>query len=223
MKVLTAIPAAVLGLYAAHELRGLFLFILLEEAGLPLLLPGDTLIIAAARKVLTPADAVLVILVAALAATIGSSLLYAALRRGGRPLLDRFRRLLHLSDKRITRMEGWFRRHGAVAIVLGRLIPGVRLPTTVMAGLFSVPYRVFAPATAVAALLWSSLYFLVGLLLRREWRAIVEAVTDIDEATAIVVGVVLLALLGGAITWRWGKRRAVENGRRQTPSPPGPA
>ena len=208
MKAWWALPSAFLAFYSSHELPGLFLFILLEEAGVPLLLPGDTLIVAAARKGPDPQAGLLVIGVAALAASIGSSLLYAMLRRGGRPLLKRFERFLHLNEERISRMESWFRRHGAAAIVIGRLIPGLRMPTSAMAGLFAVPYRVFAPATVVAALLWSALYFFAGLFLLREGQVILNAVTDIDEAAASVVGLVLLmGLLGGGITWRRGRQR----------------
>lgn len=205
------VPGAFLAFYTAHELPGLFLFILVEEAGVPLLLPGDTLIIAAARKGGGWASALLVILTAAAAATAGSSLLYAMLRRGGRPALHRFERLLHLNERRIARMEQWFQRHGALAIIAGRLIPGLRMPTSAMAGLFAVPYRVFAPATAVAAVLWSAMYFLIGLLLQREGQVVLDALADVDESTAVIVGLVLLAVAIGAISWRRVRRRSRMN------------
>jgi membrane protein DedA with SNARE-associated domain len=90
--------------------------------------------------------------------SVGSSVLYAIARRGGRPMLDQYGPVLHINAARVARVEAWFHRYGAVAIVVGRLIPGFRTPTTVLSGLLGVPYSVFAPATAVAAVLWAALY-----------------------------------------------------------------
>jgi membrane protein DedA with SNARE-associated domain len=95
----------------------------------------------------------MIVLAATAGATIGSSLLYFVMRRGGRPLLDRHGRYLHLNEARVSRVEGWSRRYGAVAIVFGRLVPGLRTPTTAMSATFQVASRVFAPATAIAAVL----------------------------------------------------------------------
>ena len=216
MKRLWAIPSIFLGFYSAHELPGLFLFILLEESGIPLLLPGDALIAASARKSAGLGSAILVILVAAAAASAGSSILYAIVRRGGMPLLDRYGHFLHLNEKRIAKMEGWLQEHGAVAIIAGRLIPGLRMPTSVIAGLFAIPYRIFLPATALAAILWSAMYFIGGLFLMREWAAIVSAVTDIDDATAPIAGIfVLFVIAGSVIAWRRTARRTT--GSRKDP------
>ena len=140
--------------YAGHELPGLFLFLLVEEAGVPLLIPGDTLIIVAGSRDRSLAGALVVIAVAALAAALGSSILYALMRHGGRPLLDRYGPYVHLDPRRVVQLERQFRRHGAIAIAVGRLGPGFRTPTTVMAGIFGVPYRTFVPSTTVAAVFY---------------------------------------------------------------------
>lgn len=204
MSAIGLVPGALLAFYATHELLGLFLFLLVEEAGVPLLLPGDTLIIAAgARPDHTVTSMVLVVATAAAAATLGSSFLYALVRRGGRTLLARYGRFLHLNPERVASLERRYRRHGALAIVVGRLVPGLRTPTSVMAGLFDVPYRTFAPATALAAILWALLYFFVGRLLQDPWREVVDAFTgDVDSLAAIVVAILLIAGVAGALVWR---------------------
>ena len=143
MSFLSAAVSAVLGFYSANEALGLFLFLAVEEAGVPLwFLPGDTLVIAAgAQTGRTPGSTMLVLLAAVLGVCVGSSVLYAIARRGGRPLLDQIGPVLHLNAGRITTVEGWFRRYGVVAIVVGRLIPGFRTPTTLLAGLVAVRRR----------------------------------------------------------------------------------
>jgi membrane protein DedA with SNARE-associated domain len=187
---------AFLAWYALHELPGMFVFLLIEEAGIPLLLPGDTLVIAAGARDHTLLSAVLVCAVAASATVGGSSLLYAVVRRKGRPFLDRFGRYLHLNESRIDTLERWFRRHGAAAIVVGRIVPGMRTPTTIMAGLFGVPYRTFAPATTVAGVIWALMYFYLGLGLERAWRHMaVSVLANLHWIWIGALAVVLIALL----------------------------
>ncbi len=189
----------------AHEFSGLFCLLLIEEAGIPIPIPGDSLIaLAGARHHPPVLYGVRIILLSSLAAFLGSSLLYTVMRRGGRPLLEKYGKYLHISAKRLNRLETWFNRHGPVAIVLGRLIPGLRIPTTVMAGLSGIPYRVFAPTSALAAVIWASGYFAIGLLLGRQarlfstfWAGFLDFVSD----SAIFLVVLALLLVAGTATW----------------------
>ena len=191
MNVLGNLVTWVLSLYAIHEALGLFLFLLIEEAGVPLLFPGDVLIIAAgARPDRTPDRVLLVLGSAALASTMGSSLLYLLARCGGRPLLERYGRFLHLSEGRLATVERWAERHGAPAIVLGRLIPGLRTPTTIMAGIALIPYRTFAPATALAAVLWAASYYAIGVFAEQPWHTFLSFVA---AHARFVTGVVITA------------------------------
>jgi membrane protein DedA with SNARE-associated domain len=205
MSSFSAAISALVVFYAEHEALGLFLFLTVEEAGVPLwFLPGDTLVMAAgAQSGRTPGSTLLILLAATLGACLGSSVLYAIARRGGRPLLDQYGPAMHLNAHRVTTVEGWLRRYGALAIVVGRLIPGFRTPTTVLSGLLAVPYYVFAPATAVAAVLWAALYFFAGALLADTWRrAFATLAGDLDAVAAIAVVLVLLAVGTNAILRR---------------------
>ena len=207
MSALTALGSATLALLTAHQYPGLFFLLLLEEAGVPLPLPGDTLIVfVGVRSRSGQANAALAILLVAAAATLGSSALYWLAKRGGRPALARYGRFLHHHEERVDRMEARFRRWGPWAIVLGRLIPGLRTPTSVMAGLFGVPYRVFAPCTALSALLWTLFYFYLGALFEPQWRAMVTVITgDVDASVGIAL-VFGLIVVGGTLVLRWLRR-----------------
>jgi membrane protein DedA with SNARE-associated domain len=199
--------ARLLAFLRLHELPGLFLFVLLEEAGVPLLIPGDTLVAAAgARPGQTPIGILTVIALASVAATLGSSILYVIVRRGGRPLLERYGRLVHLEPGRLRRLEGWFARYGPAAIVIGRLIPGLRTPTTIMAALAAVPYRTFGPSTALASVLWATLYVGLGAALGREGPVLLAAFHALLRPIAGLTAVALVVGLAG-IVWRWRARR----------------
>ncbi len=196
----------ILTLFAAYEFPTLFGLILIEEMGLPLPVPGDLLIAyAGGRAGHTPLHSVAVIGTVAMAATIGSSLLYLFSRHSGPAVIAKLHRILRLHPDRIVRAQRWFRRHGPVAIVLGRLIPGLRTPTSVMAGLSGVPFRVFIPSTALAATIWSAFYYYAGTSLHRFWAPFARwAGEDPEELVGIVVVAILLL-----VVWRWLRQRHV--------------
>jgi membrane-associated protein len=148
-----------------HAEWALFLVLLLEESGIPLPLPGDlVMMLAGVRVAQGRTHPVLAILLMESATLLGSSALYWLARRGGRPVLYRYGKFLHLELDKLERAEDFLRRHGQLAIVAGRVIPGLRIPTTLAAGVFGIPYWTFMPPLAVGASIYILFFFFVGLL-----------------------------------------------------------
>lgn len=201
----------VIHFFYQHEYAAIFFLLLLEEAGLPLPVPGDTLIaLAGARRFQTPGYVVLVLFLTTAAVFFGSSILYYLMRRGGRPLLEKYGKYLHLNEKRLHQMENWFEKRGPAAIIVGRLIPGLRIPTTVIAGLSGVSYRVFGPTAAFAGLLWASIYFVAGALLDRNARlfsTLYTSLLDVLSDWAIVIALIVLVSVGTWFVRRHAHRR----------------
>jgi membrane-associated protein len=192
VSVIRALAHVILQFYTAHKFGGLFFLILIEEAGIPIPVPGDALVmIAGISAERSPLYTVQVLALASAAVFLGSSILYFLVRRGGRPLLEKYGGLLRLNEQRLARMERWFARRGRAAIIFGRLIPGLRLPTTILAGLSGIPYRVYAPTAAVAAVVWSAVFYFLGVVVQHEARYV----------AAIVAG--LLDTLTGSVLWVW--------------------
>lgn len=216
LELIQALAQWLLNFYHAHQLPALFLLVLIEEAGIPIPIPGDTLVMIAGlqpgRSLFYDAG---VIAVASLAVFIGSSILFAAMRHGGRPFLQRYGKYLHLHPDRLDRIERWFHKRGRVAIILGRLIPGLRIPTTVIAGLSGLPYRQYAQTCVIAAVIWSTVFFYLGVLVQHETHFIAAFVTDlIDYVSTPAVYLTLLLLLsigGGGLQIH----RRVRSHRRQ--------
>jgi membrane protein DedA with SNARE-associated domain len=158
---------------------------------------------------------------ASTAVFIGSSALYYFSRQGGRALVERYGKYLHLNQVRLGRMERWFQRHGPLSIVLGRLIPGLRIPTTVMAGLSNVPYRVYAPTAALAAVIWSALYFWLGVAIHHELRYLTGLIAGLpDTLEGWIVQLAVLFLAAGLVgTWHLRRQRARHRRARQIAAP----
>jgi len=112
-----------------HGVLAGFVMILIEEAGVPVPVPGDFLMLALgvhAHEGRVPLwQALLVMEVATL---LGASFLYLLAARAGRGLVYRYGRYMHLTPERLDRAERWLLRRGSMAIVLGRVTPGDRVP-----------------------------------------------------------------------------------------------
>jgi membrane protein DedA with SNARE-associated domain len=146
-----------------HGLLAGFALVLVEEAGVPVPIPGDVLMLALgvhARQGMVPLWQALLIL--EVATVLGASALYVASARAGRGLVYQYGRYIHLTPKRLDRAESWLRSHGARAIILGRLTPGLRMATVIACGVFGVPFWRFLPALALGGLLYIMLYTLLG-------------------------------------------------------------
>ena len=123
-------------------------------------IPGDIFIAATAAL---PQSNYLLVVVTVMASTLfGSTILFFLSQIFGRKLLTKFGKYIRLTPKRIKKVEKWFQKYGSVAIVIGRLIPGLRIVTPFVAGLFEVNYKTFWAYTALAAFIWANVYFLIG-------------------------------------------------------------
>lgn len=147
----------------SHEALFIFLAILLEESGIPMPIPADIAMALAGYRVAQGQMSLLeAFLIGQSATLIGSSILYWAGRRGGRPLLARYGRFLFLSPERLAQAERLITRLGPLAVVIGRQIPGLRLASPLACGVFQIPYRVFLPAMFVGSTVYIGAFIALG-------------------------------------------------------------
>jgi membrane protein DedA with SNARE-associated domain len=76
-------------------------------------------------------------------------------KHGGRPLLERHGRWLHVTPARLDRAEQWFDRWGNVGVLLGRLTPVVRSFVSIPAGVFEMPLIPYTLLTLVGSAVWA--------------------------------------------------------------------
>jgi membrane protein DedA with SNARE-associated domain len=81
---------------------------------------------------------------------------------GGRPLVDKRGRLLHLGPERFVRAERWFDRHDRWAVLLGRVTPVVRSFVSIPAGIFEMPLAPYTLFTLIGSALWSFAFAAIG-------------------------------------------------------------
>lgn len=189
---------------AMYGYLALFLVLFLEELGVPLPLPGDLALLftgfLVGRGVLRFEVAVLTVVLAGFG---GASALYLLSRRYGRTAVERYGRYLHLDPARLAWLEARFRRFGPLAVLVARVTPGLRIYTSILAGLGRVPYSRFALALGPAALLWAVAFIWLGGLVGERWD-VLGALLE-HHAIRVAAAVGLFALLGVA-GWRWARR-----------------
>ena len=154
-----------LGLLDKHSYIAIVLAVALEELGIPMPIPTDLLIVFAGVRTggSLPQLAIWFGLLN-IASAVGASGLYAIVRRGGRPLVDRFGRYVHLGPRQLTRAENILRRGGWTSIAVGRAIPGLRYIAVIGCGLLNVPYWRFISAHVVGSSVYIALFLGLGSL-----------------------------------------------------------
>jgi len=156
-----------------HQTAGLFIVIFLEELGVPLPAPGDVAIAYGGYLTTTGAIPYPLAYVAVVSgAVLGSACNLTLSRRYGRPFIQRFGKYVGVTEGKLVRAEGIFKRWGPWAIIFGRHIPGMRIVLSALSGILGVPYRVFIPCVFVSALIWAAIFLEVG---RRVGRRVREA------------------------------------------------
>src|SRR5919198_3831937 len=117
----------------------LFLLIGMESAGIPL--PGETALVAAGVLAARgDFDIVAVIVVAAAAAIVGDNAGYWIGRTGGRKLLTRWSWLERHAARVLPWSGGFFPKHGAKTIFIGRFVAVLRVTAAWLAGVSKMPW-----------------------------------------------------------------------------------
>lgn len=175
-----------------------FLLVYIEESGVPLFVSGDAFLLYVGHRLPHNVPALIAAwLGMILAVILGASNLYLVSRRYGRRLLEhRFAGMLHMTPDRIVRAELTFRRWGPWALIVGRHVPGLRLPLTVVAGILELEYPLFAISVAVSSALWTAAFLTLGAVFGDDVaRSIRSAplVYALAMAAILVVAVVIAA------------------------------
>jgi membrane protein DedA with SNARE-associated domain len=116
-------------------------------------------------------------------------------RWGGRPLLERHGRWLHLGPENLDRAERWFDRHGRAAVFLGRLTPVVRSFTSIPAGALESPLAVYTVLTLAGSAIWCFAFAGAGWALGRSYDEVHHAFTGIEIAVVVIVVLGIAALI----------------------------
>ena len=149
-----------LGWLHEHLLSIVFVASLIDATGFPF--PGRAMLVAAGMAAGGPRDVALLIATSVVGSLAGDHILYALGMRRGTKLLALYCRLSLGSVRCVERTLAFFRRYGAVAILVCRFSTGVRLFAAVLAGSGEISYRRFVSLDVIGSLVYATLWVVLG-------------------------------------------------------------
>jgi membrane-associated protein len=157
-----------------------------------LVAPGETAVVlggvVAARG---GVDLVPMLLLVWMAAALGDLASFMLGRRLGRRFLVARGPQLGITPDRLARVDTFFDRHGAKAILVGRFVGIVRAVAPFMAGASGMRLRAFLPWSLLGTLAWGTAFTLVGYIFSDSFSAAAGYVTHGMLAAAVLAAVVL--------------------------------
>ena len=198
-----------------HGLLLVFLVTLASRVGLPV--PAAPLIVVAGGLVAAGRMALIdLLLVSVLANVIADWVWYAAGRHYGSRIMRLVCRVSQSPDSCVLESEGMLTRWGGGSLVLAKFIPGVSLVAPPMTGAMRMPFWQFVLYDAVAALVWTLAYLVLGLVFRHQIEQVLAAM---EQATWLALGLVgvLVVLFGGYRIWQRHRLKQVQSIVRMAP------
>ncbi len=171
---------------------GLFLLSLLENLCVPI--PSEIIMPFSGYLALTGQfNVVWVLVVATIANLLGSIIVYAICRTGGRAVLHRYGKYIFLTREKLDAWDVWFLAHGPATVFWGRFVPTVRVLVSIPAGVAKMKFRDFFMYTLAGSLIWNSILVYIGYAAGQHWDVLGTYFHKFD--------IVLLVIVGAAIIW----------------------
>ncbi|HYZ88835.1 MAG TPA: VTT domain-containing protein [Myxococcales bacterium] len=179
----------------------LFAASLFEQLGAPL--PSSPLLLGAGALARAGDMALPQILaLSVIASMLGHSLWFYAGRRRGASVLRLLCRISIEPDSCVRRTENLFSRHGGRALVAAPWVPGLAVIAPPLAGMSGMSWRRFLALDALGALLWASIFALLGFLFGPQIAMAVNAAIRLGAWFALAGGIALGLWLG----WKFAQR-----------------
>ena len=139
----------------------------------------------------------LTILVSVLGELSGATVGYLVGRFGGRPLVDRYGKYLHVRHESLDRVHAFFERYGSFAVFVCRFVPVIRGVVSIPAGIAEMNLVQFYSWYALGSFMFCGALIWLGVALGRHLDDVMPLVHKGGLAVliaAVVVGVVIWIL-----------------------------
>jgi membrane protein DedA with SNARE-associated domain len=141
---------------------------------------------------------VLVLLTATAGSVLGAVALYEAARRGGRPFALRFMKFARIEEHKLAEAEAWFAKRGAIVVLVGRCIPGVRSLVSLPAGLLRMPRWEYVLYTLIGSTIWNCALVGAGYALGSRWEEVEDVIGPLSRPLLAVA----VVAVGAFLLWR---------------------
>ncbi|MGF9566112.1 DedA family protein [Neorhizobium sp. BT27B] len=106
---------------------------------------------------------------------------------GVRKFASRHGRWLTMTASDVDAAADRFKRHGAVSVLVGRLIPTVRTLISVPAGVANMPIAQFLALSFVGTLVWTAALAVAGYVLGQAYSTVADYVDPVSTGVLVVL------------------------------------
>ncbi len=153
-------------------------------------------------------SAVLAVASGTLGSVLGALLNYGLAVYVGEPVLRKYGRYVLLSERSLDRTEAFFRRHGEISTLVGRLLPVIRHLISIPAGMSRMPLGRFVAFTAVGAGTWCAVLTYLGWLIGKHGQAVEQVIGPYVHHTFMTyILPAVSVLIVGYIVWQRRQRQ----------------
>jgi membrane protein DedA with SNARE-associated domain len=187
---ISSLAGWLIGIISATGYFGVAMLMALESACIPL--PSEVIMPFAGYLVsIGRLNLLLVATAGAIGCNLGSAIAYEIGRRGGRPLITRFGRYVLMSEKDLDWAERFFARYGGFAVLVARVLPGIRSFIAFPAGIARMPLLRFHIFTFLGSWPWCFGLAYLGMVLGKRWHSDprVAAILHQFDAALVVIAV----------------------------------
>ncbi|MCS7386018.1 MAG: DedA family protein [archaeon GB-1867-005] len=173
---------------------GVFISMIMESACLPI--PSEIVMPLTGFALCTNINSIIIAaLIASIANLIGSWIAYLVGYWGGRKIILKYGKYFLIRRKEYLKAEELFERHGAIVILIGRMLPVIRTIISLPAGIFSINPTKFTTYTLIGSIPWNLALTYLGYLLGENWHLIADYVSYLDYIVIIALIILIIYIL----------------------------
>lgn len=173
---------------------------------LGLIVPGDTIAIAAGTAVTTPLGGIALVGAIVAGSLLGESVGFWLGKTFG-PAIQSSRLGRRLGEQNWSRAEGYIARRGGPAVFLSRFLPVLHSLVPLVVGMSGMRYRRFLAWTVPACVIWATAYVTVAALAAGSYRQMAQSLHQ--------AGYIFVAIIAVFILLAYVVKRVIAHNERQ--------
>jgi membrane protein DedA with SNARE-associated domain len=187
-------PTELISYIAQYGYFAVFLFVFLQEVGMPSPLPNEFLLLFCGYLSFTGIlNLVLVSLSVIGADLLAGVILYLVFYFFGTLILRNKPKWIPISEQKIKRLTERINHSGQSGVFIGRLTPFIKGYVTVLCGVLRISPKKFSITLFLTSVIWTLFYVCSGFLIGPYWNRMMQSDIDImSYLTIFVVSIILV-------------------------------
>jgi membrane protein DedA with SNARE-associated domain len=153
-----------------------------------------------------------IVLAATIGSVTGATVLYSIARWAGDQRvdrwIDRWGKWVLVSREDMDQARAYFGKKGNRAVLIGRVIPGIRSVISIPAGLTGMPVTDFLIYTTIGSAIWNLLLVSAGFFLGQQYDLVEKWLDPISPIIYALVIVAVLGFIGKRLWGRYGRSKS---------------